>query len=68
MLFNKLNMTMKRISNLENMPIGMSRTKMEIEKKIIKNTVKYSRTVGQFQRYNICVLEYKKERIKKKCL
>lgn len=48
-LFSRLNMVMKRISNLENMPIEISGTKMAIEK-IIKTTTEYSSRMGQFQK------------------
>ena len=44
------------------MPKENSRTKIKIEK-ILK--IEYSTTVGPFPKYNICILEYKKERIKK---
>lgn len=47
-LFSRLNMAMKRISDLENRPIEISRIKMEIEKRL-KYTTEYSRKMGQFQ-------------------
>lgn len=50
-LISRLDIVEKRIAGLEDILIGT----LKVDKQREKNPTEYSRTLGQIQRYNICV-------------